>query len=296
MAMHDFARNNIQLDTAGNVLAGSTIDIDPDMCKQRGCRSSYRTQPLRNLRDSAKGGCFVIASGPSINDIDFNLLKGQVLFGVNGSPAVRHRFPAAFSHYIVTDSSVAYDQFPLLAEMISTHVPCFFSRAAVTLICALRPDLLDHENIYLIEPTPLSQSELESDNDFVLGQNKTGFSKNLEKGYLGAGTVVFPALQACKYLGYDRVYMMGVDLFAVPGKHRFYDDAEDARFAKQYAAALENMTKDRILPAFESVGSLNNDPNEDFRIFNLSAKSRIPVELVPKLTLDEALRLEKQAQ
>ena len=291
VAINRFGDNHLTIDGSANASKGTIIDFDPEWSKWKGCETRYATQPLSQIRNSEKGSCYLVASGPSINEFDFNLLSDHTLFGVNGSVKLLHDYPIRLSHYMVIDPSFAYDCFGLMAEAIESGAKCYFSRVVLTLILSRRPDLIKNGNVHLVEHAAYLQN-IDGEAEFMLGENRTGFSKNIEKGIFSGATVAYAATQVCYYLGFKSVNILGVDLYAVPGKYRFYDGDAEAVMARINAINLEKSIRDDILPAFRSLGKLLDDTQETFEVFNLSAKSRVPSKFVPKRTLKAALSAE----
>ena len=62
-----------------------------------------QTRSLAELKDAYDGDCFVLASGPSIANIDFNLLKGRTMFAVNGAISLQNDFQIDIPLYIAVD-------------------------------------------------------------------------------------------------------------------------------------------------------------------------------------------------
>jgi KDO transferase-3 len=123
--------------------------------------------------------------------------------------------------------------------------------------------------------------------------NRIGFSKNIRRGYFCARTIVYVALQLAYTLGFQKVFIVGMDLNENAG--RFYEDREN-----RLPTALDEQFDKFILPSFHFVSkkiiSDDNDPSlcdvmRFFRVFNLSLNSRLPGTIIPKITLDQLDRL-----
>lgn len=61
---------------------------------------------------------------------------------------------------------------------------------------------------------------------FRQGQNRIGFSCNLEKGYFSSRTIPYAGIQMAYHLGFSQVFMVGMDLD--PSKSRLYEQGGDA--------------------------------------------------------------------
>lgn len=106
-----------------------------------------------------------------------------------------------------------------------------------------------------------------------------GFSKNLELGFFDARTVMYLALQLSYHLGFDNVFLVGFDMNQSVG--RFYESSSD----NCSPCGLDQHYESRILPSLELMSK--QVVGSDFQVFNVSDSSRVPHEVIPKLSLDE---------
>lgn len=85
------------------------------------------TRPVAELKNSRSGHCFMVATGPSLKNVDLRLLKGHPTLGVNG--AIAKFTEAAFSptYYSIIDDDFFENRFPLVREVVNAHCKCFFS-------------------------------------------------------------------------------------------------------------------------------------------------------------------------
>jgi KDO transferase-3 len=111
------------------------------------------------------------------------------------------------------------------------------------------------------------------------------FSKDLSTGFYDARTVAYVALQLAYHLGFEQVLLVGVDLDQSVG--RFYED-DDAEVERS-PCGLDQHWDSRILPSLTLMA--REVVNEHFRVYNLSATSRIPPTVIPKIGLTEARRI-----
>lgn len=111
-------------------------------------------------------------------------------------------------------------------------------------------------------------------------KNKIGFSKNIEKGYFCIRTIPYIALQLSYYLGFNNVFLVGMDLTASVG--RFYDQENPL------PTTLDEDYPRHIGPGFEFFSK--HVINETFKVYNLSTKSRVSAEVIPKINLDELFK------
>lgn len=91
--------------------------------------------------------------------------------------------------------------------------------------------------------------------------------------------MAYLALQLAYHLGFTKVVLVGVDLNETVS--RFYEKPG----AMTSPCLLDQHFYTRILPSLEILSKYV--VNEDFQVYNLSQTSRIPVELVPRVTLEQ---------
>lgn len=113
-----------------------------------------------------------------------------------------------------------------------------------------------------------------------------GFSKDLSHGFFDARTVAYVALQLAYHLGFNEVLLVGVDLDQSVG--RFYEKGEQGRSP----CGLDQHWASRILPSLSLMK--RQVIGDGFRVYNLSATSRIPSELIPKIDNEQALAIAGQ--
>lgn len=189
--------------------------------------------------------------------------------------------------YVCTDQGFSEQQPELFTEAmrISERVALWEKHVWHT---SLKPQ----GKLYLLSRAPrlLWRDFFRTDKDLVRvrklgrGRSKTlGFSKNLKRGFFDARTVAYLALQLAYHLGFNRVFLVGVDLDPAVG--RFYE--VPGRFVSP--CVLDEHFHTRILPSFEILSK--QVVNEDFQVYNLSDVSKIPPRLIPRMTQAELDRL-----
>ncbi|VVO04280.1 lipopolysaccharide biosynthesis protein [Pseudomonas fluorescens] len=239
-------------------------------------------------RNIQTGPVFIIASGASAKDFPLEKYADVPMITMNGAismfiePGIKPFF------YASTDDAFCRQQPYLFAQAMR------LSRRL-----ALWEDLIRYEalapegELYLLTHAPkLSWSEVIFGLDKELvrrrklgtGRNRSlGFSKNLKRGFFDARTVAYLALQIAYHVGFTKVFLVGVDLDQSAG--RFYEQPG----TDVSPCNLDDHFHTRILPSFEIMSQYVMD--DDFRVYNLSEVSRIPHELVPRVTLDQIDRM-----
>ena len=62
------------------------------------------TNHPRNLRNQELGKrVFILANGPSLNQIDLSLLRSEIVIGMNGSTMLEEKFGFESQYYVVSD-------------------------------------------------------------------------------------------------------------------------------------------------------------------------------------------------
>ncbi|MCC5995783.1 MAG: DUF115 domain-containing protein [Oceanicaulis sp.] len=199
----------------------------------------YRPR-LRALREQFKGRkrCFLIGNGPSLNDTDLSVLKDEVTFAVNGFFLKAKELDWTPTFYLVEDHLVAEDR----AEWIKDF------KGPIKLF----PAYLG----YMFEPG--------EDTIFYNHRPRKsyphGFDFSMEADkitYTGC-TVTFSMMQIAAYLGFEEIYLIGVDAsYAIPA---------DARESKDYGVGVLDMQSDdpnHFDPDYFGKGFRWHDPQVD---------------------------------
>ncbi|MDR2926072.1 MAG: hypothetical protein LBU76_09050 [Azoarcus sp.] len=129
----------------------------------------------------------------------------------------------------------------------------------------------------------LIRKEKDFINAFSLLKNKTnslGFSKNIARGYFGGRTVVWTALQFVYTLGFNKVFIIGMDLNK---GGRFYE--KDGTSAQPTTIDIDYYSD--ILPSFRLLSKKLLSKQDNFSVYNLSLNSRLPNSVLPKISLEQ---------
>ncbi|GGY29702.1 sugar glycosyltransferase [Paludibacterium paludis] len=245
---------------------------------------------LTRLDDVPKGenrAIHIIATGPSVSEINYRRLPGALLFGVNGAIELTRSYPElVFNLYCLIDYTFITGR-PDIARKIAmtsgmtlfTTPKCLFylrecmqSRSFACKVVAIE-DTAEKYN----EPTRDSLARASADPQMHVDENdpSRGFSGNIRKGVYRGGTVAFVALQIACWLGYRRIYLHGVDIGNAREKPRFYETP-----ANRLRSHLTDEFEDVILPSFSLAAKALRRSGVD--VINLSPASALPVTLFPK--------------
>lgn len=167
----------------------------------------YKSQ-IERFKNIHKGErCFVIGTGPSLNKMNFDLIKNEILFGVNTLYRGYKKFGINCRYYGVSDE-VVWDNID--KEILALDTVLFLCNGAAEHYFRRREYL---KNLQKREPLLMMQR------GFMWKENK--FSKDITQGIYNGDTVVIDtSLQVAYYMGFKKVYLLGCDC-DYSGMHRF---------------------------------------------------------------------------
>jgi KDO transferase-3 len=263
-----------------------------------------RILPLEHLTRATGPDCFIVATGPSINQIDFSHLQGRACIGVNGSILRSEESSLPFRSHVIADRQFFKDRFELVRKALMSGVECLFTFRGLSVICERQPELLRDARVFLLDEITahfgqpkLSAVDFDAaadrDPDLVLhpsarpSKGWVGFSRDIRKGVFTGQTIAFSALQVAVWLGYTRIFILGMDLGGTGDRVRFYESGEKAAPMR-----LDRDYESYIQPAFEVASKLRSALG--IQIYNLSLDSRLPAAIIPKLSFADALEMIRQ--
>lgn len=268
------------------------------------CTVFWKKQPLatipfaHTLSKTMHGPCWIVASGPSLAEIDLTRIAQYPTISLNC--AIKKFLDAGLkpTHSIIVDHRVFERQWSCVVDSVNSGANCFFSFEGLSIIAERAPELLQQGNIYLIESATrkygiarvgIKQSlkQFQQDADISLAPDllpycrAIGFSHNLKKGVFAGKTVATWAVQLAFGLGYKSIYILGMDLGGT-GKTHFYADKNNPSpdFLRYY--------EPHIRGCFELARQASEKTG--VKLYNLSQQSALPTHIIPKITLTEALQ------
>ena len=247
---------------------------------------------LSALRNTFSGPIILAASGPSINEINFDRHPSIPLMGVNGAwfldDALR------FSLYTIVDMGF-FDKKPeIIAQIINNPKVTLFTTAhGIARIidgfgienthCRLA---LIENAAFRIHQASLKPFELKKTYKNSIGihfpdnRDDIGFATDICSGIFDAGTVVYWALQIISYLGFDEIFILGLDMNNFD-KPRFYESNNN-----KIPTDLEGMVDNIIFPALHHAKNVLKE--NKIKVINLSINSSVPNEIFQKVSYDDA--------
>lgn len=247
---------------------------------------SYKGQDIQltsltDLHHRYQGEVLVSATGPSVKNIDFSKLPSSVtIAGVNGAWHLHEKLD--FSLYFVVDMTFIDRQMALLGQVISCENITLFTTvmgvvklinkftyekikcriAIIEDICyeTYKPSIKRNEIGHILKNNP--------NIIFSASHPDIAFSCDIRNGVVDAGTVVYWALQTLFFMGFSKIYIVGLDMnnFSQP---RFYEKSEN-----MLPSFLGDKVHDMVIPAMGLASRIFSE--NDIHVLNLSPQSAIP--------------------
>lgn len=189
--------------------------------------------------------CFILGGAPSILDEDLSLLKDDIVFITNrGYLLTEMHNLSHYDFYVCTDGRV-YD-FNKLEIREKVSCPRFYSQPVTS------TNHVEEDYVFLDKPRK----------DHFLGSYP--FPKSFEDTWGATGSVVFEASVVAYFMGFEEVYLLGVDLdYSMENTHFYKMGPRETR----YRHAIPN----NIINIKKSMTKLTNQYNSEGRKYiNLS--------------------------
>lgn len=145
-------------------------------------------EKLKQFKDIHKGErCFILGNGPSLNKTDLSKLKDEYTFGTNRIYLLFEELGFETSYLLSVNRNVT-EQYK--EEILSVNCPKFLSLESAEYYPINQQDLyfLPHED----STTPM-------------------FHKDISESLWWGATVTYVAMQLAYYMGFQEVYIIGVD-------------------------------------------------------------------------------------
>lgn len=221
----------------------------------------------------------IIASGPSIADVDFTGLLNSATIFINGSISLTSQYQFTnIVGYVISDARFILHQYDILEKYYSGQ-PLYATLAVLEALAIAHPEILEkhHGQIRVIYPvdrpwgvkandsgcsrlllksglkrqvldrkTPLS--EFAQHPQFVIDSHHQptpiGLSLDMTYGFIEAGTVAYVATQLAFSRGAGTLHLYGIDLLN-NDKPRFYESNK-----RSAPTTLNNVMSSTIVPSF----------------------------------------------
>ena len=141
---------------------------------------------LKALKDKHKGQrCFIVCNGPSLKEIDFNLLKDEITLGMNRIYLMKDQNGFEPTYLGCVDKLT--QTIPFHEDLDSLEMPCFFS-------------------------FPLRRYFSRKENQYFLGEKFSHkFQPDCSRLTANCKSVTYKMMQLAYYMGFQEVYIIGKD-------------------------------------------------------------------------------------
>jgi hypothetical protein len=208
---------------------------DPDLLHQE--------KRLASLKGKYTGKrCFIMGSGPSLNQMDLGLLKDEYVWGSNRIYLLFDRIEWRPKFYVAVDTRVVPDNAAEINQL-STDLPgtLFFFPVQFR----LQGILSSKKNVYWFHEAEKFKSRLPED----------VFSLDAAKQVSRVKTVTIAALQMAVYLGFNPIYLIGCDTsYSIPPTVDYEDEK------KILIVSQQNDDPNHFAPNYFGAGRKWHDP------------------------------------
>jgi hypothetical protein len=180
------------------------------------------------LRDKYSGRVFLIGSGPSIKNTPLELLQDEYTFAANSIPDIFSETDWRPSFYACVDSRVDKRY---CEEAIDLGIPCFFTEEVsqgtpLNELVPITNNTLVFERVDIQNRNNLDISSLQLDLDSITSYHDV-WSEDITKVVYGYNTVMYQMMQISRYMGFDKIYLVGNDLYDVFNGYLLFPEAAD---------------------------------------------------------------------
>lgn len=266
----------IERDASGR-LAGMSIDGQRFAC--------VNGMPLP-LRDAAE--CHLIATGPSVNAIDYGVLPMPRVMGVNGAIALQRKYDLRFDYYCIVDAGFVRGHGELVDRIVAEPLTLFatptvlwhIAQRCVPSRMRCRVFLLDEMQFPAgrgaLDAAQLRAAHGPASLAWFDAARPLGFSLDIRRGVFEGRTVAYTGLQVLASLGFRRIYLHGLDLVDAARTPRFYEQP-----GAMQASQLDTHLRDIIAPSFRHAAALLR--RRGVQVTNLSMTSALGEDVLPKM-------------
>ncbi|MHA7849145.1 sugar glycosyltransferase [Serratia sp. D1N4] len=249
---------------------------------------------LAGLKGSFSGDLLLTATGPSVKNLCLEKFPAMPAMGVNGAYFLHDSVD--FKFYVIVDMGFI-DQKPEIIRNIidDKRLTLFTTVHGVAKIIDrfslqqvhCRFAVIEDATFKIYQPMITNDSLWLAYRDnrnvvFAADRKDIAFNHDIRSGIFDAGTVVYWALQILTFLGFNRLYIIGLDMnnFHQP---RFYEAAEN-----KLPTALGDKVAGLVMPSFRHASHLMKAKN--ITIKNLSITSAISNDIFDKVTPDDIFK------
>lgn len=223
---------------------------------------------------------FILAGGPSLKDTDVTPLENEITFGVSLSYLKEGFNP---SYHVIGDEIIAKQRASELSNPKVGLYGLFTSKGIYDMQIILRP------RVY-----------------YFTGTMRKKFSTDFTKPLYGGWTSTYVAMQFCYYMGFDKVYVLGLDHSwsyddtDVVGKWKTSDgdlypirknkSGDPNHFTDDYYHEDMEWGEPNVDGMAESYLMAREAFERDGReIINVSLETKLPLDILPKMDYNDVI-------
>lgn len=216
---------------------------------------------IKKLKNAHKGETiFIVASGPSLNDLDLNLLTDKNIISIHHSRSAVKNIKLKSHYWLLCDNKRINELLNLdrrkIDETLLAPGKLYWNYDRKSLY---RSDLLIKPKIDYKYLFPNSKIE------------NTGFEFDVSKSIARAGTKsIFIAIQIAAYLGASKIILLGADFGFTDNKHHFSDEINN--YALYDIDPYKRQYDKKIKPALEKYKNILKE--RGINIHNASTHTR----------------------
>ncbi|MCR9290563.1 MAG: DUF115 domain-containing protein [Bacteroidetes bacterium] len=226
---------------------------------------------LKKYKDIHKGeDCFIIGNGPSLNKMDLAPLANYHTFGLNKIYMIFEKVDLNLS-YLVCVNELAIEQ--CHEEFEKMYCPTFLSHTASDGIVKQEPHI---ERLHTL--------------------NVWSFYDDISQPICEGNTVTYVAMQIAYYMGFKRVFLVGVDhSFKQQGKPhetQVYEGDDENHFHPDYFKGMKWQLADVYGNEVSYHLANYHYKNDDRQILDATVGGKL--EVFPKIRYEEAISIAKK--
>ena len=234
------------------------------MIKMISYKNSTDVKILRSWKDKYKGQrCFIVGNGPSLNIYDLEKLKGEVTFAFNRIYYIFDKTDWRPTFYSSVDLKLIKNS---LQEINNLN----FKYKFLPLVLKNDYGINAEGAIYINQTYKKDNKELPR------------FSEDITKCIEGGNTVTYTAIQMAVYMGFKKIYLIGVDHNCSRNINKNGNLIKNKNI-KDYFCEEYNKDNDRLyipkinLSTLAYIKAEEYSQNSDFKIYNATRGGKLEV-------------------
>ncbi|MCM1125483.1 MAG: DUF115 domain-containing protein [Lachnospiraceae bacterium] len=204
-----------------------------------------KVQKYKNIHKGKR--CFIVATGPSQNADDLNMLKDEITFTVNSGYKAYQKTNWRATYYVLMDENSGEMLKASLSEY-NEYAGVFYSQDINNYIpIGIETGLVaDAKELFMINTI---WNKL-FPKIFPIAR----FSEDISKKVYCGKTVVYACIQIAAYMGFDEIYLTGVDCNY--GGERQHSDMMDYHLSKEAKERVINKSGNLMLIQFGALADV----------------------------------------